>query len=201
MDSSRLSTIPQLSLERPAIIRISIYVLVYLAEKVWNASVSTAQEARATLDGIYVRDEDFRASFIAKQGLTNQKAAYLLRMIEHEERNRKLGGTASELQPGQHLTVEHILPKNPGNEWQEEMAADSNLVHDCALRFGNMCLLSQPRNRLAARKGFEQKKTVYKSSEVLTTRQITNHCDWNRKSIEQHQTWLASRAVDIWKFS
>lgn len=172
-----------------------------LAEKIWTCEVKTASDAHKALNSLYTSDLDFRTAFIKKGGLTNQKAAYLLRMIEFEERKRKLGGTAQDLEPGKYLTVEHILPKNPGKEWEGEVKADPDLIGDCTLLVGNTCLLTEQRNRDAARKGFNEKKNVYASSDILSTRGVANFDDWNRKNIERHQTWLASRAVDMWRFN
>ena len=171
-----------------------------LAKSIWDGDVASGRQARTALAGVYTSDSDFRNSFISKQGLSNQKAAYLLRMIESEERKRKYQSNAVELEPGQYLTVEHILPKNdPGEEWETEITADPELLDDCSLRLGNNCLLSESRNLKAARKGFSVKKEIYSASDLLTTRKVSQHSEWNRKSIKNHQTWLASRAVGIWK--
>jgi hypothetical protein len=60
-------------------------------------------------------------------------------------------------------------------------------------------LSTESRNRDAARKGFDEKKRVYALSHVLSTREIAKHARWRRTTIERHQTWLASCAVDIWR--
>ena len=122
-------------------------------------------------------------------------------MIEIEERRKRLGGTAPELDPAKYLTIEHILPKNPGKEWREEIETDPDLTGDCTLLLGNTCLLTESRNREAARKGFDDKKQVYEVSEIISTQRLSEFDGWNRQTIKQHQTWLASRAVDIWKFN
>src|SRR5712672_2091237 len=57
------------------------------------------------------------------------------------------------------LTVEHVMPKSPGEEWIDVTAADPNLVEDCSLRLGNMCLLTDINNQLG-RKNFAAKKEV-----------------------------------------
>ena len=172
-----------------------------LAEKIWTCEVSRASEARSTLSNIYTSDADFRSSFESKDGLTNQKTTYLLKMIELEERKRQLGSAALEFDPGKSLSVEHVLPKNPGSEWEQEMTDDQDLKDDCVLRLGNTCLLTETLNRTAARKGFEEKKMIYSKSSILSTRLIANYKSWGRNSIDKHQRWLASRAVGIWRYS
>ena len=112
-----------------------------LAERIWNERVQTARGARDELNGIYTSDQEFREAFSVKEGLTNQKAAYVLKAIEMEERRRLSSKTAGDLQPGQFMTIEHILPKNPGDEWRAETTTDPNLVSECALR-NRQCLLA-----------------------------------------------------------
>ena len=172
-----------------------------LAERIWNSGVTTTREARETLANLYVSDGDFRTSFVVKAGLTNQKTIYLLRMIESEERKRTLSSIALELAPAQGLSVEHIFPKTPSSEWNQEITSDRDLQKDCTLRLGNTCLLTPPHNREAARRGFLEKKDVYSSSSLLSTRRISTYETWGRDSIESHQTWLASRAVDVWRYN
>lgn len=172
-----------------------------LAEKIWIKEVKTASDALKVLNDLYTSDGEFRNAFINKGGVTNQKSAYILKMIEIEERRRRLGGRAQELDPAKYLTVEHILPKNPGKEWRKEIEADSELTGDCTLLLGNTCLLTEGRNRAAARKGFDEKKRVYELSDIISTQRLSEFDGWNRPNIKQHQTWLASRAVDIWKFN
>ena len=171
-----------------------------LAERVWSKEIARASDAREALTSIYTSDADFREAFIRKEGLTNQKTLYLLGMIEAEERQRRRQSQSKELEPSQALTVEHVLPKNPDEGWKGEVDSDAELVRDCSLRLGNTCLLTGTRNREAERFSFEKKKRIYAQSSLFSTQQIASYESWGRRSIEEHQKWLAARAVSIWRF-
>jgi len=64
---------------------------------------------------------------------------------------------ANEWEPAA-VTVEHILPKKPGADWKAVIAADPEIVDDCATRLGNMCLLTKINAKLG-NKGFSIKKS------------------------------------------
>jgi hypothetical protein len=171
-----------------------------LAHLIFQKRVETAQKARETLDAVYLSDSAFHAKFAEKDNLSNQKAVYLLRQIEEHERQVQMGATAKELGPSRALTTEHVLPRNPSDEWSDEIRADASLVADCALRLGNICLLSEPRNRDAGRNSFDDKKAIYAASDLFTTREIASHKKWDRQAIHHHQSWLAKRATAIWRY-
>jgi len=169
-----------------------------LAESIWNGSVRTAAEAKAAMASVYPGDADFHAAFAVKDGLSNQKATYILRAIENNERQARLGPEAKALDAGRALTLEHVLPKGGGAAWDE---VDRNILEECTLRLGNLCLLTEARNREAERGSFEEKKKLYAVSELFTTRRIAEFEQWDRQSIHQHQHWLCSKAVTVWRFS
>ena len=171
-----------------------------LASLIWDGKIKNKTGFVETLSELYTTDDDFRDSFIAQDNLANQKAAYLLRRIEEYERSTKRGGAGSELIPGE-LSLEHVLPKNRSQDWADVIRTDPTIVEDCVGRIGNMCLLMEARNREAGRQGFSKKRPVYQASELLITQRMALAPDWDRKAIEHHQTWLASRAVTIWKLN
>jgi hypothetical protein len=171
-----------------------------LAHLIFQRKIGTALKAREVLDGVYLSDSAFHSKFTEKDNLSNQKAIYLLKRIEEHERQVRLGDSAKELGPARGLTIEHVLPRNPSDEWLDETRADPALVADCALRLGNICLLSEPRNRDAGRNSFDEKKALYAASELLTTREIAVPKKWDRKAIHHRQAWLAKRATTVWRF-
>jgi hypothetical protein len=171
-----------------------------LAEQIWTEKVKTGSEAFTSISSLYQGDEIFQQKFAKKEGLTNQKAIYLLRKLEQQERDAQRGSAGRELTPGSNLSLEHILPKSPGEEWVEVLDVDPRLLDDCVLRLGNMCLLTEGRNREAARAGFERKKQLYANSDLLTTRTVGDYANWDRTAIDRHQAWLAARATAVWRF-
>lgn len=162
--------------------------------------VTSAADVFRELREIYPSDDTFGQDFARKQEESNQKAVYLLRAIERERRRREAGARAAENEPGA-LTLEHILPVNPGEEWSEIIAADDAVREDCIYRLGNMCLLTRDDNRRLGRAPFERKKAdVYSRSTVLTTRKLLDYSVWDRKAIEARQEHMARLAVSIWRF-
>jgi hypothetical protein len=171
-----------------------------LAQLIWAGTVNNGTDAFRAIQAIYLDDKQFQEKFANKDDMPNQKAVYLLRKIENYDRSIRLGASAKDLTPHPAITLEHILPKNPGDEWTAELAADPKFVEDCALRLGNMCLMPESRNRDAARWGFDRKKPLYDTSDLGTTKQVTEYDLWNRDAVEKRQVWLAARAVTVWRF-
>jgi Protein of unknown function (DUF1524)/Protein of unknown function DUF262 len=171
-----------------------------LAALIWKGDVKNGSDAFREIQGLYLDDKQFREKFAVKDDMPNQKASYLLRKIEEYERNAHSGASAKDLTPHPDLTLEHILPKNPGEEWAAELAADPKFADECALRLGNMCLMPENRNRDAARAPFGTKRPLYAASGLAITKQVAEYDSWNREAIEKRQIWLAARAVTVWRF-
>lgn len=97
------------------------------------------------------------------------------------------------------VTVEHILPKSPSDEWNigNDYHFD-NLVH----RIGNMCLLASNDNKKIGNKSFEYKKPSYINSKFDITKYIgSNYEEWNENSIIERQKFLAKKALNIWSLN
>jgi hypothetical protein len=170
-----------------------------VARKIYVGEVKTATETLQELRELYPGDDDFQRSFEVKQERSPQKAQYILRMLEREARRREFGAAADELQPGS-ISLEHVLPKNPGSEWDTVINSDAALTDDCTYRLGNQCLLTERMNRQAGRRGFSQKLEFYRGSGLRTTSQLVQYTDWNRNRIDARQKILATLAVQAWRF-
>jgi len=167
-----------------------------LARKIHRKEVQTANYAFQELKESYPPDDEFQQAFRVKQERSNQKVQYFLRGIEKQARKQANKG---ELEPGD-LTIEHILPKNPGGEWSAVIAADPTVVEECANRIGNTALLSDAGNLKAGGKAFTDKRKFVEDSELITTTAIAKHGKWDRQDIDHHQAYLAKLAVSAWRF-
>jgi hypothetical protein len=78
--------------------------------------------------------------------------------------------------------------------------ADPDIVEECVLRLGNMCLLTNVNEKLG-NKGFNTKKAAFAKSELLTTLAVGKTSKWDRVEIENRQTHLAQLAKSVWRFS
>jgi hypothetical protein len=170
-----------------------------LAQSIYDGQVKTASAAFVELKDVYPSDPDFENAFALKSERTNQKAQYFLKAIEIEEQRLAKGKMAGEWEPSV-LTVEHILPKKPGADWKSILVADPEVVEDCALRLGNLCLLTKINEKLG-NKGFPTKKAAFARSELISTKSVATSAAWNRKAIEKRQGRMAELARSIWRFS
>ena len=168
-----------------------------LAKKISDGKIETAGAAFDELSDIYPKDSEFQDAFNHKTERTNNKAQYLLTAIEREEQ-RLAGKTV--IESFGDLTVEHVLPKNPGDVWSAEIADDDSIMEDCVYMLGNMCLLTSTGNKTAGGAGFDDKKAVYKESDIILTKSIADIDKWNRRAIEHRQAKMAKLAVNIWRF-
>lgn len=101
------------------------------------------------------------------------------------------------------ITVEHVLPQNPGSEWikwfptQEER---ERYVH----RLGNLVLLSHAKNSAAQNYEFGLKKKTYFTTKTgispfaLTT-QVLNEQEWTPEVIERRQKELIGVLKQVWR--
>ena len=166
-----------------------------LANRIFAGDISTASDAFNDVADIFPGDDDFQAAFAYKQERTNSKAQYILRHLENEERR-----LASKTGESLNLTVEHVLPKNPGNAWKAEIQQDETIAGECVYRLGNLCLLTAAENKDVANSSFQKKKTVYAKSEIILTQKISETLAWSREEIEKRQARMAKLARTIWRF-
>jgi hypothetical protein len=147
---------------------------------------------------VFPIDEEFQLAFTVKQEKNNQKARYVFRILEQQARHG-LGMEAIELEPGIALTVEHILPQNPGEAWNPILELDPALAEDCTYRYGNLCLLTNV-NREIGDSSFVEKQKVFSRSSLQLTKQLAEYEEWDRHTIDQRQIQMAKLAVAAWRF-
>ncbi len=170
-----------------------------LAGKIWHGDLSTTKEALEVVKTIFPTDSDFGTAFKTKQERNNRKAAYILRRLESQARQAKRDFAAKEFEASKTLTLEHILPKNPGASWKIIIDDDETISEECTFRIGNLCLLSGI-NRKIGNKSFAEKKKIYTKSDLLMTRSLGEFEHWNRDAVEKRQNQMAKLAVSYWRF-
>lgn len=169
------------------------------------------EAARAVLDGravtptqifshlvaIYPRDEAFERDFqfaeIATSGQRRRLAKYLLTGLEADASAKSID---FETDPG---TIEHILPENPREEWEDNfpIAGQPALTY----RIGNLTLLEANLNRDAGNETFDVKRDKYLQSRYTLTRKISEEgpSEWTPAAVEQRSAVLAKRACHVWR--
>ena len=148
---------------------------------------------------IYPSDPAFEESFSIARESNNQKSVYILRALDQEMRRREAQGRAAENEPGS-LTLEHILPKNPNQNWAQLIKDDPAIREDCTYRLGNMCLMIASENREAGGAKFNEKKKLYDKSNIGITKSLAQVAIGNRRAIEERRAQMAKLAVTAWRF-
>lgn len=161
---------------------------------------ATASQAAGLVRDVLPNDDQFREDFKTKQEKNTQKARYLLASLETQARRAVTGANAAELDPSRtSLTLEHILPKNPGERWQSILDTDLDFAGEYTYRLGNLCLLTDV-NRALGNRSFDSKKGTFAGSGLLLTSGVAEYEEWNREAVESRQAQMARLAAAFWRF-
>lgn len=171
-----------------------------LAASIYSGKVKTSREAATSIADLLPSDNEFRTNFEIAEEKGAAKARLIFTRLESQA--RLAAGKAHlgpELEPQATLTVEHILPKSPGDAWKTALSKDSTLAEEYTHRLGNLCLLTQV-NRRIGNAALAEKQKVYTKSELLLTSEVAKVSTWSAKEIEERQKRLAKLAVAAWRF-
>ncbi|CAA6801547.1 MAG: RloF [uncultured Campylobacterales bacterium] len=164
---------------------------------VYNGKGSVGlSEILNSIKDLYISDDDFKNSFEGKSFNTNnsshkKQARYTLYKIEGQLQNGNKYDYASDLG-----TIEHILPENLTEEWEQIFSEDEHIRN--IYKIGNFTLLEPNKNRDIADKVFCEKEKVYHTSKYAMTKSI-EASEWNISGLKHRQSKLASIACGIWK--
>lgn len=148
-------------------------------------------ETKTLIKTLYPDNDQFKQAFIDKTmptGQSNKKVRYLLARLAEQ--------TSSDPVDETRLTIEHILPANPNNEWIDDFGENWQLFTQ---RIGNMALVTQSENAQLGQAPFERKKDLLQDSGYAINRNIAEYSEWNSQSIASRQKRLADIAVQCWK--
>ncbi len=148
------------------------------------------EDIKQELKPVYPNDAEFKNAFRNKQmpsRQTNKKIVFLLSQIENYLNN--------EIQPSSDMTLEHILPQKPKDEWQESFGR--NNYDDAIDRLGNLTILTDKDNM--GQQPFERKCEVLKESKLALNRKIAEYRTWDMDTLDDYQGWLANHAASVWK--
>lgn len=164
---------------------------------IFSDEIKTAKDLFNTyLKEVYIDNDSFKNDFVNKVINTqkyNGLIKYILSKLEVQ-----YGGNEPELN-SKRLSVEHILPETPTEEWMQIFQGVD--IENYIYRIGNFTLLEVNKNREADRRSFEEKKVIYQTSNYILTTQIINTENWIPRSVIDRQRELASRALTIWKIN
>lgn len=166
------------------------------ALKVFRGEAVTCRQIFQELKPIYVDDESFRNNFATKViNTSSSRNKKLVRCILVSLENQ-LANKDYDFEDAT-ATIEHILPENPGPEWEHWFALDEQ--ENEVYRLGNLTLLEAAKNRECANCPYEQKRQVYQTSAYQLTAQEAIYTDWTPETLRKRQDKMAKWATAVWR--
>ena len=168
-----------------------------LAMEISDHQIGLKKIKEVLLD-IYPDDETFYQSFSTKTLTTtfsrNKKIVkYVLCQMENQLENKELDHESG------NISIEHILPENPGVEWEEIKGYN---IERYIYRLGNYTLMELKKNRDAGNNSYQAKRGIYESSSYKITSELAGFfSEWNLDAIERNQKSMAQIAKNIWKIN
>jgi len=166
------------------------------ALKIRSGEATACRQIFQELTPIYVADESFKNDFSTKaintsSGRGKKLARYILFSIENQLSNKDYDyedGTA---------TIEHILPENPGEQWEQFFSPEEE--DSSVYRLGNLTLLEVSKNKECGNASYEDKLKIYQTSAYRLTAQETNFSEWTPETLRKRQERMARWATSVWR--
>lgn len=163
------------------------------AIRIAAGELKSPQAIARSLSAIVPSDDEFRSAFavlaINPKGPRKRWLRYLLAELEGAS-----GGQVIDFDVAD-VTIEHVLPENPGAEWEtfghEDRRRDT-------VRLGNLTPLEPQLNKLLGAADFASKRETYQQSKFHLTRAIAAS-EWTPSALRARQATMADLAVGIWK--
>ncbi|MFE9631344.1 DUF262 domain-containing protein [Streptomyces sp. NPDC006463] len=141
--------------------------------------------------------EKIRTAPFYQYGRWHQRKAVLQRLEESHEHPEPVDFAAAQ------LTIEHVMPQSPGDEWLRMLGADTvdgESAEDLHARLqhtlGNLTLTAV--NSELSNRPFERKQDLLVGSHLEMNRRIAATASWGSKEILARADELADRAVGLW---
>lgn len=99
------------------------------------------------------------------------------------------------------LSVEHLMPQTPSEEWLEELDTDLETYQDNIHRIGNLTLATKPDNSKMGNSTWEYKNSVLKDTAHLTLNVPLMQIEhWDLKCIEARTTELINKICEVYPY-
>lgn len=171
-----------------------------IAKKIRSGELSKAAHVQKFLKPIYPTDASFEAAFCTKGIIDSRRARYILAEIENSQ---SIGAEKVVNSDPTEVDLEHILPKNPNQHWNQQVTQITAAEHkEYVNRIGNLAVVSKSKNKGGGAKAFDVKKTdIFLSSTFETTKMICAYDAWTKSAIEHRQASLSKMALKTWCMS
>ena len=160
------------------------------AQKVTSGEIVTPSQLTKLLEPAIPNDSRFSLAFRNATVTNHRLDRYYLRTLEvayHDEAEPEWVPNEDTV-----VTLEHILPQHPGDNWPGIEAAIHSTYYK---RLGNMALLAGTPNKDIGNDPFDEKKKVFELSDYQLTREIMIEHVWGPAEIEKRQNRLSELAV------
>ncbi len=162
-----------------------------IANDLYNNPKLKPNDIKPRLKQVYPSDAEFESTFRTKQmpsRQTNKKIIFLLSQIETQANDGKA--------PPLKITLEHILPYNPSDEWKEYFGLET--YADAINRLGNLTIVS---GKNMGQEPFDEKREFLAKRDFAVNRKIATYDKWDIAALDDYQSWLAKKAKSIWKIN
>ena len=186
-----------------------------LARKVWMLRIAGADSveherrfislASEILDGVTVHEmtelaaqpkwiKKVREGLLSRTFYDKRYSRPLLRYLSDI-----MGADSGEVD-GQRITIEHVLPKNPGaqSHWLAEFGSPQK-INEYAHRIGNMAFLSFSENQRIGNRDYTEKRAVLARSGFILSTDAAATDAWSAKHITKRSEALARVLFDHWQ--
>jgi uncharacterized protein DUF262/uncharacterized protein DUF1524 len=163
------------------------------AKKVTDGEIKTVDGLAKELAVIIPDDGRFKAAVSTAIVANAQLARYYLRVLQMQAD----GAINNQYVPnaGEQVTLEHILPVNPGPAWINISTEDAKANFN---RLGNQALLDANVNSQLGNVGYDVKKPALAASPFSLTKEAALHQGWGPLEITNRQERLADLAALAW---
>ena len=166
-----------------------------VAKAVAAGRIRNARGLFEELGSVYVEDAQFRQGF-AKLAVARRRrklVKYVLARLEGDASGRECD---HDNDPG---TVEHILPRNPTDDWRH--AFPERQRPSAVSRLGNLTLIEHGVNTRIGNAAYREKVVEYGKSAYALTREVSELApeEWSWALLERRQVLMAERATDLWR--
>lgn len=97
------------------------------------------------------------------------------------------------------LSIEHIMPQTLTPKWRIDLGKHAAKIHETYLhRLGNLTLTGY--NSEMSNHSFEEKKEIYKESNLKINRDIAKYDNWTEKEIIMRGEELFEKIIEIWEY-
>jgi hypothetical protein len=164
------------------------------AHSVFTEKIIDSKGIRPILQSVAPTDEQFRVGFEIATVSKVSLGRYYLRSLEMTAKGEPTPWFVPN-DDRQAITMEHILPLNPGPEWS---AFDTETAGVYSKRIGNLVLLPAKSNATLGNNDFTTKVAVFGQAPYELTRQVAGVPEWTPEMIANRQRILAELAVHTW---